>query len=83
VWLRLEDLLAELWSTGPLPPHVVPALLRVFERHPATDGAGVLWSIVHGIESLPYDVSTQLRESYERVKSEMCAVMLQRERSPS
>ena len=31
----------------------LPDLLAVLERFPEDDGAGVLWSVVHGVESLP------------------------------
>jgi len=51
-WRPLDDLLAELWSVG-VPQSVIPGLLRVFDRFPDEDGAGVFWSIVHGLESLP------------------------------
>lgn len=75
-WLGLEDLLAELWATGPT-SYCLPALFGIFERFP-TDCAGPLWSILHGVEGLefPYDVA--LRESLARQESEMGLVMLYR-----
>lgn len=51
-WRPLDDLFAELWATGEAGRHV-PDLLAVMERFPDDDGAGVLWSVVHGVESLP------------------------------
>lgn len=45
-WLGLEDLLAELWATGPT-SYCLPALFGIFERFP-TDCAGPLWSTCTG-----------------------------------
>jgi hypothetical protein len=50
-WRPLDELLAELWSVG-VPQSAIPVLLRVFDRFPDEDGAGVFWSIVHGLEAL-------------------------------
>ena len=50
-WLPLDNLLSELWSVG-VPQPAIPVLLGIFERVPDEDGAGVLWSVVHGLESL-------------------------------
>jgi len=76
-WLRLDELLAELWSEG-VTPGQLSVLFRVFERFPHEDGAGVLWSIVHGVESLPLDYESVLRESLARQPSLMAEVMLGR-----
>ena len=82
-WRRLDDLLAELWHLGPREGHL-PVLFRVFERFPDEDGAGVLWSIVHGVESLPCNYGEPLRESLARQPSFMGNIMLRRlERSAS
>lgn len=78
MWLPLDQLLDELWAAGAITPEHIPVLLGVFERFPTEDGAGVLWSIVHGIESLPLDYEPALRESYRRVPSEMAEIMLVR-----
>jgi hypothetical protein len=56
----------------------LPVLFGVFERFPDTDGAGVLWSIVHGVESLGCDYEQPLRESLGRSGSEMAEIMLDR-----
>ena len=50
-WLGLEVLLAELWKSRPSQEWVNP-LLAVFERFPDEDGAGVMWSIIHGLETI-------------------------------
>jgi hypothetical protein len=77
VWLPFDDLLGELWTAGVRPEHVA-VLFRVFERFPDQDGAGVLWSIVHGVEALPFEYETGLRESMARTPSFMGGVMLKR-----
>lgn len=76
-WLALDDLIEELWSVGVQPEHL-PTLLGVFERYPEDDGAGVFWSIVHGIESLPVDYEPVLIESINRNPSLMGNIMLKR-----
>ena len=78
VWLPLDRLLDELWCAGLPGSECLPVLFGVFERFPRDDGAGVLWSIVHGVESLPYDYEQLLRESNDRSPSEMAEVMLDR-----
>ena len=77
-WLRLDELLAELRADGSPPVESVDVLLGVLERFPDSDGFGVLWSVVHGIESLPHPYEEQLRASHRRVPSEMSAIMLSR-----
>ena len=76
-WRRLDDLLDELWSEG-VSEGQLPILFRVFERFPEEDGAGVLWSIVHGVEGLPFDYEAFLRQSMARQPSFMGDVMLKR-----
>jgi hypothetical protein len=77
-WLALDALLGELWSLGTPPPESLSVLIGVFERFPDDDGAGVFWSIVHGIENLPYAYDALLTESYRRCPSEMAEIMLAR-----
>lgn len=77
VWLPLDELLAELWDVG-VPIRALPTLFGVFERFPDDDGAGVLWSIVHGVEGLDVEYEPQLRESLERAPSQMAKLMLER-----
>jgi hypothetical protein len=76
-WRPLDALLADLWEAGVRETHI-PSLLRVFERYPDEDGSGVLWSIVHGIEALPFDYESALRDSMSRRVSVMGRVLLQR-----
>jgi hypothetical protein len=76
-WLLLDDLLAELWDAG-APASALPKLFGVFERFPDEDGAGVLWSIVHGVEALGLDYERPLRESVARRPSDMGKIMLGR-----
>jgi hypothetical protein len=78
MWLPLDHLLEELWGAGPITPQHLAVLFGVFERFPTEDGAGVLWSIVHGVESLPLDYEPSLRESWRRVPSQMAEIMLVR-----
>ncbi len=78
MWLPLDDFLNELWLAGQPPIEVLPTLFGVFERFPEDDGAGVFWSIVHGVEALPYNYGCLLRESHGRVPSEMSKIMLAR-----
>lgn len=76
-WRRLDELLDELWSEG-VTEGSLPILFTVFERFPEEDGAGVLWSIVHGVESLPFDYESALRQSLQRKPSFMGKIMLRR-----
>jgi len=83
VWLPLDGLLGELWGAG-VPVGALPTLFAVFERFPDDDGAGVLWSIVHGVEAVDLDYDEPLRASLARRPSHMGKVMLGRlERSKS
>lgn len=75
-WLRLDALLNELWESGDQEIFITD-FLRVFERFPDEDGAGVFWNIVHGVEQFnSYEM--QLIDSLNRQPSEMGLVMLRR-----
>lgn len=76
-WLPLEDLLEELWMSG-ISEEFLPILFGVFERYPEDDGAGVLWSILHGVEGLPFDYEPILKESMSKKPSFMGEIMLKR-----
>ena len=76
-WRHLDTLLDELWSEG-VTEGSLQILFSVFERFPEDDGAGVLWSIVHGVESLSFDYEPALRQSLQRKSSFMGKIMLQR-----
>ena len=75
-WRRLDDLVGELFQQS-VTAEGITAALRVFERFPTGDGAGVLWSIVHGLESLP-DYEPHLVASVRRRPSEPGVIMLHR-----
>lgn len=75
-WLALDELLDELWQLG-VTQDAVPVLLGVFERFPDEDGAGVLWSIVHGLEGME-GYESDLRASLTRTPSMMATIMLNR-----
>jgi hypothetical protein len=72
-WRRLDDLLAEL---GDPAPHV-GELLRVLERFPGEDGAGVLWSVIHLVETVA-EYESELIASLRRVPSFLGIVMVGR-----
>jgi hypothetical protein len=76
-WLRLDVLLAELWEEK-ISMSCLPTLFRVFERYPDEDGAGVFWSIVHGLEATDLDYEAALRDSISRQPSDMGRIMLRR-----
>jgi hypothetical protein len=76
-WRELDVLLSELWQ-GDVSMDCLPVLFRVFERFPKDDGAGVFWSIVHGVESTDLDYEGPLRESLSRQPSDLGQVMLHR-----
>lgn len=75
-WLRLDALLNELWTTGEQ-ENFTADLLKVFERFPEEDGAGVFWSIVHGVERFK-EYEKHLINSLNRQPSEMGLLMLRR-----
>jgi hypothetical protein len=75
-WIALDTLLAELWQTGH-PEQAIPELLSVFERYPDEDGAGVVWGVLHGLESLP-NYEPELLRSLARQPSEFGIRMLGR-----
>lgn len=76
-WLRLDELLTELWAAG-VRDDALPTLFGVFERFPHDDGAETFWTLLRGIESLSFDYEQPLRESMSRQPSMMGAVMLGR-----
>src|SRR5687767_12610970 len=75
-WRQLDALLDELWATGE-PGRHIRDLLDVLERFPEEDGDGVLWSIVHGLESLP-GYEPELVRSVQRRPSEFGLMMVGR-----
>ncbi len=55
----------------------MPEMLSVFERYPEEDGYGVMWTIVHGLESLP-NYQPELLRSLARQPSELGITMIGR-----
>ena len=74
-WLRLDELVTELWESGNLEIGI-DTLFRVFEKNPTDDGAGVFWTILHGLESLEYE--QKLYDSLMDRPSHMTITMLKR-----
>ena len=74
-WLRLDELVTELWESGN-PELGIDALLGVFEKYPTETGEGVFWTILHGLESLDYERS--LYNSLMDKPSHMAITMLKR-----
>ncbi|MDR0242765.1 MAG: hypothetical protein LBJ65_14285 [Burkholderia sp.] len=75
-WLALDLLVTELWQAGH-PEQAIPELLSVFERYPEEDGLGVIWSVLHGLESLP-NYEPALLRSLARQPSEFGVCMVGR-----
>ena len=74
-WLRLDELVTELWESGN-PEIGIDTLFGVFEKNPTDDGAGVFWTILHGLESLEYE--QKLYDSLMDRPSHMTITMLKR-----
>ncbi|WP_282081573.1 hypothetical protein [Aquimarina algiphila] len=74
-WLRLDELVNKLWESGKAELGI-NTLFRVFERYPNDDGAGVFWTILHGLETLNYEES--LYSSLMDKPSHMAINMLKR-----
>ena len=74
-WLRLDKLAIELWESGK-PELGIDALFGIFEKYPTDDGAGVFWTILHGLETLDYE--KQLYDSLMDKPSYMSITMLKR-----
>jgi hypothetical protein len=74
-WLRLDELVTELWESGK-PEIGIDALFGVFEKNPTDDGAGVFWTILHGLETLDYE--KKLYDSLMDKPSHMAITMLKR-----
>lgn len=74
-WLRLDELIAELWRIGQ-PEIGIKTLFGILEKNPTEDGAGVFWAIVHGLETLEYE--QELYESLMRKPTLMTIIMLKR-----
>jgi len=75
-WLPLDELFFELWK-HPASLEWVEPLLEVFEMFPDEDGAGVLWTIIHGIEEID-GYEPILEKSNKNNPCEMKEIMLNR-----
>ena len=74
-WFRLDELVEELWKSKN-PELAIKSLFEVFERYPKDDGAGVFWTVLHGLETLRYEAF--LYDSLLRKSSHMGIIMLNR-----
>ena len=63
--------------TSPHPEIGIDALFRVLERFPDSDGFGVFWSILHGLEALP-NYETRLIQSVQQQPMEFNLIMINR-----
>jgi hypothetical protein len=76
-WLALEELVQELWAADEGPVEALVPLFQVLERFPEDESAGVLWGVLHGIESYPnYEV--QLIHSLQRHPTDLTVTMVRR-----
>jgi hypothetical protein len=75
-WMPLDELSGELWEAE-LYPDAVEELLAVFECFPEEDGAGVFWTILHGLESVG-GYEPALVRSVKRQPSEFGVLMVGR-----
>jgi hypothetical protein len=75
-WMPLDALITE--AVGALAPaDQIRLFLRLFERFPFDDGAGVMWAALHALEDLDgYEASLLL--SVRRTPSELGLAMLGR-----
>ncbi|MDN7548521.1 hypothetical protein [Burkholderia cenocepacia] len=67
----------DLWSVA-VSEKSLSVLFGLFERFPDSDGAGVLWSIVHGVESLDIPYEQELEKSLSQCSSHMGNIMMSR-----
>lgn len=75
-WLELEDLLQEAFSSDK-PQEYFGAMFSLFEKYPAEDGAGVFWTVVHGMEHVG-GYESQLLRCFRRFPTDMTKIMLKR-----
>lgn len=75
-WLALDDLLSEVFAHTASKEAVAP-VFHLLERFPADDSAGVLWSALHGLESVP-DYEAELVKSLHRHPAELTLTMVHR-----
>jgi hypothetical protein len=76
-WLALEALVHELWTTEERPAEALVPLFQVLERFPDDESAGVLWGVLHKIESYP-NYEAQLVHSLQRRPTDLTVTMVRR-----
>jgi hypothetical protein len=75
-WRDLDVLLGELWATQ-RQKEAIPNLFNILERFPKDDGAGVLYSVLHGLESIEgYEI--ELLKSVKRQPTDFTIQMIRR-----
>ncbi|UOQ97018.1 hypothetical protein MUN81_17475 [Hymenobacter sp. 5317J-9] len=75
-WLKLDDLITELWETGE-PDRYIEQLFELLERFPTDESQGVLWGVLHGIEALN-NYELELLKSIQRQPTEITTYMVHR-----
>jgi hypothetical protein len=73
---QLDQALQELFQSA-YPECGMDALFGVFERFPQSDGYGVFWTVLHGLESLP-NYEPHLIESVRSQPMEFTITMVNR-----
>jgi hypothetical protein len=76
-WLALDALVQELWAEGEGPAEALVPLFQLLERFPEDKSAGVLWGVLHGIESYP-QYEAQLVQSLQRHPTNLTVTMVHR-----
>lgn len=81
-WLALDAFVQELWAEelwaeGEGPAEALVPLFQLLERFPEDDSAGVLWGVLHGIESYP-QYEAQLVQSLQRHPTDLTVTMVHR-----
>jgi hypothetical protein len=75
-WLKLDDLLSEIWEAG-TPEIYTKQLFELLERFPVDESDGVLWGVIHGLESID-NYEPKLLASIHRQPTEITTHMVKR-----
>jgi hypothetical protein len=76
-WLALDAMVQELWAEDEGPVETLVPLFQLLERFPKDESAGVLWGVLHGIESYP-QYEAQLVHSLQRHPTDLTVTMVRR-----
>lgn len=76
-WLALDDLVEELFLKES-PPEALGPLFHLLERFPNDESAGVLWGVLHGIETYHPTYEAQLVQSLRRHPTALTVTMVRR-----